>query len=329
MDHPAPAAPEGFSLEPFSERLERLGLALVRDTTHTLQINVGPRCNLLCKHCHLEAGPHRLEQMSRETMEQVVAYARRGAFKVADVTGGAPELHPDLDYLLDNLAPLVGALILRSNLVLLADGEKGGYNALLRRCVELRVTIVASLPSLQAAQVEGQRGRTVWEKSLAALKRLNQLGYGRENGQLKLNLVSNPTGAFLPPSQAQAEKKFKQDLLRKHGVLFNQLYTFANAPLGRFKSWLQRSGNDESYLRALAMNFNPCTIRGLMCRTLVSIGWDGELYDCDFNLAAGLPLGGGATRIAAPSLPDTPPAPGSPIAVADHCYCCTAGAGFT
>jgi radical SAM/Cys-rich protein len=309
-------------VEPFAGKLQRLGLTLARGVAQTLQINVGPRCNLLCKHCHLEAGPHRQEQMSRQTMEQVVAYCRRGAFQVADVTGGAAELHPELLFLLDNLAPLVKTLMLRTNLVLLATGE---YEQLLRRCVALRVVLVASLPALQAGQVEAQRGPGVWEQSLSALRLLNALGYGQEKG-LELDLVSNPTGAFLPPGQAQAEKRFKQDLLRKHTVRFNQLFTFANAPLGRFKAWLLRSGNYEGYLRSLAASFNPCTLDGLMCRSLVSVGWDGMLYDCDFNLGAGIPLGGRSTELADQ---ETPPAPGAPIAVADHCYCCTAGAGFT
>lgn len=308
-------------VESFAARLQRLGLKLARSAAQTLQINVGPRCNLLCKHCHLEAGPHRQEQMSRLTMELVAAYCRRGGFQVADVTGGAAELHPDLLFLLDSLAPSVKTLMLRTNLVLLATGE---YEALLRRCVELRVVLVASLPAVQAGQVEAQRGRGVWEQSLAALRLLNERGYGQEGG-LELDLVANPAGAFLPPGQAQAEKRFKQDLLRKHDIRFNQLFTFANAPLGRFKAWLLRSGNYENYLRALAASFNPCTLDGLMCRSLVSIGWDGTLHDCDFNLAAGIPLGGKPIALADQDVP----APGDAIAVGDHCYCCTAGAGFT
>ena len=311
------------TIEPFQKRLERLGLVLTRDATQTLQINIGPHCNLSCRHCHLEAGPARRERMSRETMDEVVDYCRRGCFAVADITGGAPELHSELGYLLDALAPQVKRLMLRSNLTALAEGN---YDALLERCVAHRVAIIASFPSLQAGQTDAQRGAGVWKKSLATLQRLNRLGYGQNGTQLALDLVSNPAGAFFPPAQAQTEKRFKLDLLRKHGLAFNQLFTFANAPLGRFKTWLLASGNYDRYVQMLATAFNPCTLPGLMCRTLVSVDWNGLLYDCDFNLATGQALAGKRTHIA--DMPG-PPARGAPIAVAEHCYCCTAGAGFT
>ena len=185
---------------------------------------------------------------------------------------------------------------------------------------------MASFPSTDPSRMNAQRGPGAAEAGTAMLKKLNAQGYGVEGTGLELNLVSNPVGAFLPASQAPAEKKFKRDLLRKWGITFNSLYTFANVPLGRFLKWLVDSGNYERYLKALAEGFNPCTVEGLMCRTQLSVSWDGALYDCDFNLAAGRFLA--ERRIHVSENGGMPP-PGSPIAVGDYCYACTAGSGFT
>jgi radical SAM/Cys-rich protein len=174
--------------------------------------------------------------------------------------------------------------------------------------------------------MEAQRGRGVWEKSIWTLQQLNSMGYGQSGSGLELHLVSNPTGAFLPPSQVQVEKKFRRDLLKKWGIVFNNLYTFANSPLGRFRRWLVNSGNFEQYMWKLASNFNPCTVKGLMCRSLLSVSWEGYLYDCDFNVASGLFMGGRKVHV---SQMETGPASGTPIVVSDHCYACTAGSGFT
>ena len=193
-------------------------------------------------------------------------------------------------------------------------------------CRRLRVGIVGSLPSLNQTQTDAQRGNGVFETSIAVMKKLNSLAYGRTGSGLEINLTSNPTGAFLPVPQAQAERRFRTDLERKWGINFNSLFTFANVPLGRFLRWLMETGNYESYMLRLAESFNPCTIEGLMCRTLVSVSWDGYLYDCDFNQANGLFMGGRKLHV---SEMDSPPAPGTPIAVGDHCYACTAGSGFT
>jgi radical SAM/Cys-rich protein len=318
-----PAAGKEAVVEPFSEALERHGLELRRAETLALQVNLGPLCNLACRHCHLEAGPSRSEMMHRETMDQVVAFARRNRFRVIDLTGGAPELNPNLAYFLERLAPLSERLMLRSNLTALADEKKVGLVHLLRR---LGVAIVASFPSLNAGQADSQRGQGVWRQSIEALKKLNALGYGQPGSGLELDLVANPTGAFLPGGQGGLEKKFSQDLQRRWGIVFNRLYTFANVPLGRFLRWLEDSGNLEPYLRKLGESFNPDTVEGLMCRSQVSVAWDGTLYDCDFNLAAGLFLGGERTHV---SKVEGVPAPGTPIACGDHCYSCTAGSGFT
>ena len=310
-------------IEPFHEALRRHDLHLARDRTCALQVNVGLKCDLACRHCHLEAGPGRGEMMERAVMDQVIACARRLPFASIDITGGAPELIPGIDYLVRSLAPLTPRLVLRSNLLALGADEARGLPELYR---ELKVVLVASLPATNASQTEAQRGPGVWEKSVAALKMLNGLGYGLEGSTLELDLVSNPAGAFLPPPQGPAEKKFRSDLLRKHGIGFHALYTFANVPLGRFRRFLESSGNLDGYLAKLAEGFNPCAVAGLMCRSQLSVDWRGRLYDCDFHLAAGIPPAGEAAHISELSFL---PAPGTPIPVADHCYACTVGSGFT
>jgi radical SAM/Cys-rich protein len=312
-----------MTVPPFANTLKLNGIDLVRAETHTLQVNVGLLCNQTCRHCHLEAGPDCRETMRGETVAEVVDFARRGGFDTVDITGGAPELNPHLKDLILNLSGFVPRIMLRSNLTALTEGEG---NALIELCKVHRVAMVASLPSLSQAQTESQRGRGVFGKSIATLRELNGAGYGHRGSGLELDLVSNPSGAFLPASQPQAERRFRQDLEKKWGVVFNHLYAIANVPLGRFRHWLVASGNFENYVNRLVENFNPCAANGLMCRTLVSVSWDGYLFDCDFNLASGLFLGGRKVHV---SEVDGPPPPGSPIAVSDHCYACTAGPGFT
>lgn len=307
----------------FASMLSQHGLELTRVETQTLQVNVGLLCNQTCKHCHLDAGPTRTEIMGLETFEQVAAFAERSSFKVIDITGGAPELNPNLATMIPRFASLAERIMIRSNLTSIADHDRG---PLLEMLKEYKVTVVASLPSLNSSQLDGQRGNGVFRKSIETLLRLNSEGFGRPESGLELNLVANPTGAFLPPAQAQLEKKFRIDLQRKWGVVFNKLFTFANVPLGRFRSWLESSGNLDGYVHGLASSFNPCTVPGLMCRSLLSVSWDGYLYDCDFNLAQGIPAGNMKTHIS--QIPG-PLAPGTAIAVSDLCYACTAGSGFT
>ena len=310
-------------VEPFGQTLARHGLSLTRLKTTTLQVNVGLLCNQACRHCHLEAGPNREEVMSKETVDQVVAMAQRFPFGVVDITGGAPEMNPNLGGMIERLAPLASRLMLRSNLTALAHGER---DHLIDLCKKNRVVIVASFPSLNEVQAESQRGKGVFRESIAVLRKLNSIGYGKPGSGLELNLVSNPTGAFLPSSQEQLEKRFCQVLENKWGVVFNNLFTFANVPLGRFRHWLEGSGNLDKYLQKLATSFNPCAIEGLMCRSLISVSRDGYLFDCDFNQAADLHLGGKKTHIS--ELKELPE-PGKPIAISYHCYTCTAGSGFT
>ncbi len=306
----------------FSSALARHRLELCRQGHHTLQINLGLRCNQTCRHCHLEAGPGRPEMMDPATMEQVIAYAQRCGFKSIDVTGGAPELNPHLRFLLSSLRPLCQRLLHRANLTALWEEGPGLMEALR----ELRVIIYASLPALSPRQTDGQRGPGIFERSVQCLRKLNQLGWGRPGSPLELHLVSNPTGAFLPPDQCAAEKRFRRLLDLRWGISFTSLSCFANVPLGRFKSWLQASGNLDTYLDRLVDSFNAQALDGVMCRTLVSVDWQGYLYDCDFHLAAGLPLGGRRRHV---SQETGPPEKGSPIVPAEHCYTCTAGAGFT
>lgn len=307
----------------FENILVKHGLELTRGDTSTLQINVGLACDLACRHCHLEAGPTRTELMDQDTVEAVIAYAERVSFATIDITGGAPELLPQLPYLLVKLAPLTTRLIVRTNLTALARPEARGLPELYR---QHRVTIVASLPSVNAAQTSSQRGDGTWETGIAMLRRLNELGYGIEGSGLQLDLVANPTGAFLPADQAQTERRFHQDLQRRYNIAFSNMFTFANVPLGRFRSWLEQSGNLDDYCHKLKENFNPCTLPGLMCRSLISVDWNGFLYDCDFNLAVGLHHSKQRRHI---SELNGLPAPGSLIPVGDHCFSCTAGSGFT
>jgi len=311
------------SSETFSLTLAKHGLRLERGETRTLQINIGLLCNQVCRHCHLEAGPKRTELMDGETFDQIVAFAQRVRFETIDITGGAPELHPHLIHMVESLSSLGNRIMVRSNLTAL---EKSGPDQFINAFKKHNVIVVASFPSLNPAQTQAQRGKGIFEKSVKALQRLNEAGYGKEGTGLELDLVSNPSGAFLPPSQDQAERRFRAHLMKKWGLVFNRLFTFANVPLGRFRKWLKASGNLHEYFARLRSSFNPCVVEGLMCHTLMSVAWDGYVYDCDFNLAQGLPMAGKTTHV---SELDGPPQPRTPVAVADHCFTCTAGSGFT
>ena len=311
------------SLGSFKNNLAQHGLQLARGKCTTLQVNVGLLCNQSCLHCHLDAGPSRKEIMSEQTVAEVMKLATRFRFEIIDITGGAPEMNPHIEKLVSSLSSLTHNLILRSNLTAIAAERQ---NRLLEILTEKKVTIIASLPSLNEVQSDAQRGKNSFATSINALRKLNSLGYGLPGANLELNLVSNPVGAFLPPKQEQVENRFRQMLARKWDISFNSLYTFANVPLGRFLLWLETSGNLETYILKLASNFNPCTLEGLMCRSLISVSWDGYLFDCDFNQSLELYMGGKKKHIS--ELHDLP-GPGETIAVSEHCYTCTAGSGFT
>lgn len=311
------------TLEPFRQTLSSHGLSLNRGKTTTLQINVGLLCNQICRHCHLNAGPGRKENMDSETADAIIAYAERSFFDTIDITGGAPELNPNIDKLIERLSPYAPRFVFRSNLSALNDGKRDDLMDLLKA---KRGVIVASFPSVNEAQADSQRGDGIFKKSIDTLRKLNSLGYGQQETGLELDLVSNPAGAFVPGSQGQLEKRFRDVLMKNWGIVFNNLLCFANVPLGRFRKWLEKKGNLEPYLGRLASSFNACAVDGLMCRTMVCALWDGYLYDCDFNLAKGLHMGKRKTHVSEMA---GPPQAGNSIAVADHCYTCTAGAGFT
>ena len=307
----------------FVQSLKRHNLSLGRAELTTLQINTGLLCNLACGHCHLEAGPARKEIMSAETVEQVLGFAGKFSFSTIDITGGAPEMNPYIFELLAGAASLTPKLLLRTNLVAIS-GE--GRRELLELCRDKGVVIIASFPALNEAQAEAQRGKGAFLKSIEILRCLNHEGYGKKGSGLELNLVSNPSGAFMPSGQNALEERFHQVLKAKWNIEFNHLFSLVNVPLGRFEKWLLKTNNYAGYMAKLVDNFNPEALAGVMCRSLISVAWDGYLYDCDFNQAAGLPLGGVKTHIAEISrLPE----PGDSIVIADHCYACTAGAGFT
>ncbi|MDH5510127.1 MAG: arsenosugar biosynthesis radical SAM protein ArsS [Nitrospinota bacterium] len=313
--------------ESFADALRREGLKLHRDRFSTLQVNVGYVCNQTCMHCHVEAGPDRKETMDRNTAERVVRFAAAARPDTADITGGATEMCDQLPYLVENLRPHVDRLMVRTNLTAAGGNATGERMAWFIDLLKgANVVVIASFPAPSKGLTDSQRGEGVFEKGVAALRALNKAGYGIAGSDLELNLVSNPAGAFLPSAQEKAKSKFRADMKRKYSVEFSNLFTFANTPLGRFRRWLADSGNKEDYFRKLRKGFNPCAVTGLMCRSLISVGWDGYLYDCDFNLAADLPLGGRKTHI---SEMNRPPQPGSPIAVGDHCFACAAGSGFT
>ncbi|CUQ66492.1 arsenosugar biosynthesis radical SAM (seleno)protein ArsS [Candidatus Nitrospira inopinata] len=308
---------------PFDLRLREAGLFPLHATGITvLQINVGKLCNQTCRHCHVDAGPDRPESMSRETAEQCLAALARTDIPTVDLTGGAPELNPNFRRLVEQARALGRHVIDRCNLSVLLLPSQADLAHFL---AEHRVEIIASLPSFRAGQTDTQRGEGVFEKSMEALRLLNQAGYGRPESGLVLNLVHNPVGAFLPPKQSALEAQFKRELRAKHGVEFNRLYTITNMPISRFLAFLLESGNYEQYMTRLANAFNPIAAAGVMCRYTLSVGWDGTLYDCDFNQMLDLPVSHGAPR----HIRDFDPTRlhRRQIVTRNHCYGCTAGTG--
>lgn len=305
----------------FCQLLDRHALTLVRDRITTLQINTGLRCDLTCRHCHLDAGPHRSETIDSATMAAILDLVRREAFSVIDITGGAPELVFGLAPFLRQLRPHCSTLYLRTNLSAITRPSDPD---LLDICCELQVTLIGSLPAPDAGRTDAQRGSGVFTRSVETLQELNRRGYGQPGSGLDLFLVATPTGAFLAPSQKETEARYRTLLADRYGVAFTGLFAMSNAPLGRFRQWLESSGNLDAYCTRLADSFNPAALAAVMCRSQLCVDWQGFLYDCDFNLAVGLGLGGERQHIADLVLL---PKPGETIAVADHCLVCTAGCG--
>jgi radical SAM/Cys-rich protein len=311
------------SCPPFETQLDRIGLFPLRATGITVfQINVGKLCNQTCRHCHVDAGPDRTEQMSRETAEHCIRALAQTDIPTVDITGGAPELNPNFRWLVEQSRTLDRHVIDRCNLSVLLLPSQADLAEFL---AGHRVEIIASLPYYRASQTDAQRGEGVFEKSIQALRLLNQLGYGQPGSGLSLNLVCNPVGAFLPPKQEAIEMQFRKELRARHGIEFNHLYTITNMPISRFLEFLVESGNYEQYMGRLANAFNPAAAAGVMCRYTISVSWDGTLYDCDFNQMLDLPVDHGAPA----HIRDFDPVQldRRQITTRNHCYGCTAGAG--
>ena len=308
---------------PFDEALEGSGLHPLTSTgIEILQVNVGKLCNQTCKHCHVDAGPDRTELMTRETAEWCIRALENAEIPMLDITGGAPELNAQFRWLVSEARRLGRRVMDRCNLsVLLLNSQKDLGEFLARHQVE----VIASLPYFMAANTDAQRGEGVFDKSIEAMRLLNSLGYGQEDSGLTLNLVYNPVGAFLPPPQAAMEADFKRELLNRHGVVFNSLYAITNMPISRFLEFLLRTDNYERYMRKLIQAYNPAAAAGVMCRNTLSVGWDGVLYDCDFNQMLDLPVSFGSPlhiRDFVLERLDT-----RRIVTGQHCYGCTAGSG--
>jgi radical SAM/Cys-rich protein len=290
---------------------------LTAEAITTLQINVGKLCNQTCRHCHVDAGPDRRESMSRATMEQCLAALDATEIPTVDITGGAPELNPHFRWLVEACTARGRHVIDRCNLTILTTAGQQDLPAFF---AQHGVEVVASLPHYRATSTDVQRGDGVYGKSIEALKQLNALGYGNGRSGLRLALVTNPVGAYLPPAQASLEAEWKRELLRLHGVRFDALYCITNMPISRYLEWLLESGNLDGYMERLATAFNPATVAGVMCRSMISVGWDGRLYDCDFNQMLDLEIGHIADFHAETLARRA-------IVLGRHCFGCTAGGG--
>jgi radical SAM/Cys-rich protein len=306
-------------LNRFDSKLAEHRLTLRRASLQTLQVNVGRKCNQACRHCHVEAAPWRTETMNATTAEKIGAWIEAHRPAVVDLTGGAPELSEFFTFLLETSRRCGAHVIDRCNLTIL---EEVGYGHLPEYLAEHEVEVIASLPCYSKERVNQQRGNGVFEKSISALRKLNAAGYGT---RLPLHLIYNPLSPSLPPAQAELEKDYKEALLREHGIVFHHLYALTNQPIGRFAEDLRQQGKWDLYLELLAGNFNPPTVEGLMCRTTLSIDWNGEIYDCDFNQMLGMRLQDHSRRYLWDLTPEQ--ILGRAIRTGEHCLACTAGCG--
>lgn len=320
--------PEG-KFPPFDARLaESTQPPLRADRLDTLQINVGRLCNQTCGHCHVDAGPDRTEIMPRSVMEQCLDLLDRTDITTVDLTGGAPEMNPDFRWFVERIRERGRHIIDRCNLTILTVPSYAWAAPFL---AEHQVEIVSSLPYYTAGNTDRQRGQGVFDRSIDALRKLNALGYGQPDSPLMLSLVYNPLGAFLPPDQAELEATFKTKLWEQFGIVFHRLYAITNQPINRFLEYLLRSGNYEGYMQQLIDAYNPASVAGVMCRSLISVSWDGYVYDCDFNQMLDLPTAGPERSANARPLHVRDLDPEwlrqRPIVTGLHCYACTAGQG--
>ena len=298
--------------------------AIRRGQLETLQVNLGYRCNQSCIHCHVAAGPNRTEEMSGPNVEAVLDFVDRFRIATLDLTGGAPELHPQFREIVSRVHSIGTRVIDRCNLTIL---EEPGHEDLAQFLAEKRVEVVASLPCYLEENVDRQRGSGVFDASIRALRRLNALGYGADGSDLVLDLVYNPQGPALPPPQQALETDYRRELGRRYGVVFNRLYTLANMPIQRFGSTLVSKGRFTQYMQLLRGAHHADNLETVMCRSLVSVDWQGFVYDCDFNQMLGLPLQQAHSPRMHLSKLDVAALAGNAIRVADHCYGCTAGQG--
>ncbi|OGW25003.1 MAG: hypothetical protein A2X59_02430 [Nitrospirae bacterium GWC2_42_7] len=289
-----------------------------------LQDNVGYRCNMACKHCHVSAGPGRTEMMEKDIVDQVLDVLKKHEIRTLDITGGAPEMNPHFTYLVTAAKKEGCHVIVRSNLTIFFEK---GFEHLPEFYQEHDVEITASLPYYMNSSVDRVRGDGTFRKSIEVIKRLNSLGYENGNSEKKLNLVYNPSGTFLAPEQKSLEEDYRRELAAQHEITFNHLFTFSNMPIGRFKDHLDKTGSLGKYLKTLEDSFNPCTLDALMCRHLISVGWDGYLYDCDFNQVLGLHINDSCPQHI--RVFDHEFLKAREISVGNHCYGCTAGQGST
>jgi radical SAM/Cys-rich protein len=305
----------------FSDRLLQDDIHLRRSSLETLQINTGKLCNQACHHCHVDASPTRREIMTREMIDRILGFLEASDIHTVDITGGAPELIPDFRYLVSRIRSMDRHVIDRCNLTVIFEP---GQEDLVDFYVENGIELVCSLPCYSEENVDAQRGRGVFDKSIRALQILNDRGYGKAGSGLELHLVYNPVGASLPPPQEELTNDYRVELLNQFGIVFNQLFTITNMPINRFSSYLKRRDEYDDYMKVLRNNFNVATIPRLMCRSQISVDWTGSVYDCDFNQMLDMHIAGEATKIwdyAPGDLVDRS------IKVDDHCFGCTAGAG--
>lgn len=311
------------SLTRFEEKLDEIGLFPLKPTgIEIFQINLGYMCNMTCSHCHVDAGPDRKEIMTKETLQYCLDALYESDIETVDLTGGAPEMNPHFRWFVDEIHSLEKHVIVRSNLTIL-DTRK--FEDLPEFFAERGIEITCSLPFYNRRRTDSQRGAGTYDKSIKVLKILNELGYGRQDTDLELNLVYNPAGAFLPGSQKELEKDFKKVLKKEHGIEFNKLFTITNLPISRYLNFLLESGNLEEYMEKLVTSFNPLAAEEVMCRNTISIGWDGRLYDCDFNQMLEIETNHGAPKHIRDWNEEKLNT--REIIVNQHCFGCTAGAG--
>ena len=308
----------------FRDKLAMMGnLPLKAKGVEIFQVNVGKMCNQVCKHCHVDAGPDRKEIMTKETMQLCLNVLANSTIKIIDLTGGAPEMNPNFRWFVTEIRKLNKHIIVRCNLTIILANKK--YHDLPEFFRQHEVEVVSSLPSFTKDRTDRQRGDGVFEDSIKALQMLNGVGYGMPESKLQLNLVYNPAGAFLPPSQQALEIEYKNELLKTFGIQFNNLFAITNMPISRYLDYLLSTGNYDKYMEKLISAFNPAAVQNLMCRNTISVSWDGFLYDCDFNQMLELPVSTLESRHLKDF--DLYVLDNRNIMLKQHCYGCTAGAG--